>query len=136
MEDAPVEVLEAVPEAVTQVVENPLIAIDSYISIGVVILYIVTFFFFNKQKKLQISFCLLMAAANFFRVGLGVQIGFPIFLGCLWIGAAAFLYFSVKQLAILEARNVLADIERIQAEINRIKNQTYKSEDVWPPNPK
>jgi hypothetical protein len=55
-----------------------------------------------------------------------------------WLFNAWFIYISDKRLAALQAQNaeVLADIERMRAEINRIENRTYKSEAVWPPNPK
>lgn len=140
MEDAPADALEAVVQVVETPV-NPLIAIDTFISTGIALLalvYILVVIVFNKQKKLQMGFCLAMSAGSFFRLVLGVQIGFPIFMGCMWLFNAAFIYISERQLARLQARNaeILNDIERMRAEINRIENHTYKSEDVWPPNPK
>ena len=137
MEDA--TLVEAVPAVVEAV--NPIIAIDAFISsVGAfaALGYILIVLFLNKYKRLQIGFCLSLAALNLARLVLGIQILFPIFLGCIWLFNAFFIYMSDKRIRQMQIQNdeVLADIERMRAEINRIENTTYKSQDVWPPNPK
>lgn len=139
MEETP-KVIAEVVEAVSETPVNPMAAIDS--SVGIVIaclafVYVLFIICFPKFRGVHIGICLGLAAANFLRLGLGVQITMPIVLGCMWLFNAAFSYYSMKSLERLQARTdeIRAEIERMQAEINRVENHTYKS-DVWPPNPK
>lgn len=139
MEETPAVVAEVV-EAVAETPVNPMIAIDS--TVGTIVaclalIYVLFIICFPKYRWAHIGICLGLAAANFFRLGLGVQITMPIVLGCVWLFNAAFSYWSMKSIERLQARTdqMRAEIERIQAEINRVDNRTYTSAGVWPPNP-
>ena len=139
-----------VVEAVTETPVNPMIAIDSTVGLilaGLTFVYIgfiLCFpkYCFPKYCRAQIGITLGLAAANFLRVGLTIQIGIfhtlvPIFLGCMWLANAAFIYWSMKNIERMQARTaeIQAEIERMQAELNRVENRTYTAE-IWPPNPK
>lgn len=139
MEETPKIIAEAV-EAVAETPANPMIAIDSIVGTIVAclaLIYVLFVICFPKYRRAHIGICFGLAAVNFFRLGLGVQITMPIVLGCVWLFNAAFSYYSMKSLERLQARTdqMRAEIERIQAEINRVDNRTYTSAGVWPPNP-
>ena len=123
--------------AVVETPINPMIGIDSSLSLAVMILaftYIAFLCFFPTKRRAQMWICLGLAAISFFRIGLGVEIFMPIFLGCLWLFNATMSFHGMKTSARIQARiaELQLRIDRTQAEINRVENRTYT---VWPPNP-
>lgn len=116
---------------------NPLIGIDSDLSWAVAILafvYVGFLCFFPTKRRAQIGICLGIAALSFSRIGLGVEIFSPIFVGCIWLFNAIMSFFGMRTLERIQNRIAVlqSQIEQAKIEQAKIKNRTYT---VWPPNP-